>query len=195
MTTLIEALRSIVPSPRMRTVLLAALFSFSTFAVQAAPTEVPLPRPETLKPRPAAALGCASEPVFTGHITGSSGSTALLTETTTGNVSGYISDVVDDWSCTAYYRYDGLAWMRADSQGIFDWGAIIHSTSVPCNWVIGETNYLKANDTTDCADTDAEYAMPIALVRRSRYQRASSADAGTMPFRLTPMPTSAPMNR
>lgn len=50
---------------------------------------------------------------------------------------------------------------------MFDWGAIIHSLSVPCNWVIGETTYLKANDTTDCADTDAEYAMPVALVANS----------------------------
>ena len=37
--------------------------------------------------------------------------------------------------------------------------------------------------------------MPIALESLSRYQRASSAEPGTMPFRLTPSPTSAPMNR
>jgi hypothetical protein len=91
----------------------------------------------------------------------------VLTESTTGNVFGYISDVEDDWSCTAYYRYDGLAWTRWDLEGVFDWGAIIHSTSVPCNWVVGETTYLKANDTTDCADSDAEYAMPVALVANS----------------------------
>jgi hypothetical protein len=154
-------------APRLRVIVLAALFGFSTFAVEAAPTDFPLPRPGALEPTPAAALGCASEPVFTGHITSSTSSTAVLDRTTTGNVYGYISDVVDDWSCTAYYRYDGMAWMRADGDGVFDWGAIIHSTSVPCNWVVGETNYVKANDTTDCADTDAEYAMPIALVANS----------------------------
>jgi RHS repeat-associated protein len=146
---------------RLRTIALAALFSFSTFAVQAAPSNIPLPRPEALKPQPAAALGCSSEPVFTGHITNNVGTTTPATETKTGNVVGYISDVVDDWSCTAYYRYDGLAWRRSDPTGVFDWGAIIHSTSVPCNWVIGETNFLKANDTTDCADSDGEYAMVI----------------------------------
>ena len=32
----------------------------------------------------------------------------------------------------------------------------------------------------------AEKAMPIAVDRRSRYQRESSAEPGTMPFRLTP---------
>jgi RHS repeat-associated protein len=83
-------------------------------------------------------------------------------------VYAYISDVVDDWSCTAWYRYDGIAWARDDGppeelDGNFDWGNLINSTSVPCNWDIGETNYLKANSTTDCPDTDAEYALPIFL--------------------------------
>jgi hypothetical protein len=42
---------------------------------------------------------------------------------------------------------------------------------------------------------NAEYAMPMAVDSRSRYQRARSAEAGTMPFMLTPMPTSTPMKR
>ena len=161
------SLARLVPSPRLRTVALAALFGFSTFFVSLAPTDLPLSRPEALTPAPVAALGCASEPVFTGHLTGSSGSTALLTRSTSGTVFGYISEVLDDWSCTAYYRYDGLAWQRTDGNGVFDWGTLIHSTSVPCNWVIGETTYLKANDTTDCADSDAEYAMAVDLVAGS----------------------------
>ena len=161
------SLARLVPSPRLRTVALAALFGFSTFFVSLAPTDLPLSRPEALTPAPVAALGCASEPVFTGHLTGSSGSTALLTRSTSSTVFGYISEVLDDWSCTAYYRYDGLAWQRTDGNGVFDWGTLIHSTSVPCNWVIGETTYLKANDTTDCADSDAEYAMAVDLVAGS----------------------------
>ena len=32
----------------------------------------------------------------------------MLTESTTGNVYGYISDVTQVWSCTAYYRYDAI---------------------------------------------------------------------------------------
>ncbi len=41
----------------------------------------------------------------------------------------------------------------------------------------------------------AENAMPMAVDRRALYQRASSAEAGTMPFMLTAMPISTPMNR
>jgi hypothetical protein len=169
MTTFTTTVARFVPSPRLRTVGLAALFAFSTFAVEASPTEVPLPlpRPAALAPQSVAAVGCADEPGFTGHITSSSGSTAVLTETTSGNVFGYISNVDDDWSCTNVYRYSGLAWSRADGDGVFDWGNLIHSLSVACNWAIGSTDYLKANDTADCPDTDAEYAMPVALVANS----------------------------
>ncbi len=154
----------LVPSLRLRTVALTALFSFTTFFVQAAPSEV-LPRPEALTPQTAQALACADGPSFEGKLTSSSSTTALLERSTTGNVYGYISDVIDDWSCTAWYRYDGLAWARDDGEldGNFDWGNLINSTSVPCNWDIHETNYLKANSTNDCADSDAEYAMPIFL--------------------------------
>jgi RHS repeat-associated protein len=156
-----------VPSVRVRTVVLTAIFSFATFAVQAIPTSVPLPlpRPAALRPPVADALACASDPSFEGRITSSSSSTTALTRSTTGNVYGYISDVVDNWSCTAYPRYDGLAWARDDGEldGDYDWGTIISSTSVSCNWSVGSTNYLKANDTTSCSTTDAQNAMPIFL--------------------------------
>ena len=39
-----------IPSLRTRTVLLAALFAFTTFFVEAAPTELSIPRPEALQP-------------------------------------------------------------------------------------------------------------------------------------------------
>jgi RHS repeat-associated protein len=156
---------------RLRTVALAALLAASGFAVEATPTEVELPvaRPEALSPAPAKALACADHPSFMGRLTGSKTSTTAITRSTTGNVYGYISDVVDDWSCTAYYRYDGLVWSRNDGEldGNFDWGNLINSTSVPCNWTIGSTNYLKSNSTNDCADSDAEYAMPIYLANTS----------------------------
>ncbi len=158
----------LVPSFRLRTVALTALFSFTAFFVQAAPSEV-LPRPEALTPQPAQALACADGPSFEGKLTSSSSTTALLERSTTGNVYGYISKVVDDWSCTAWYRYDGLAWARNDGEldGNFDWGNLINSTAVSCNWTVNETNYLKANSTNDCADSDAEYAMPIYLANTS----------------------------
>ena len=41
----------------------------------------------------------------------------------------------------------------------------------------------------------AENAMPIAVESRSRNQRAISAEPGTMPVRLTPMPTMPPTKR
>ncbi len=150
-------------SARLRVVLLASIFSFSTFAVQAAPTSLPLPRPEALKPATANAGFCADTPSFTGHMTSSSGSTAVLASTTTGVVYGYISNVDGAWSCTAYYRYSSLTWNTTATLGTFDWGNLINSTGVACNWVVGSTDYLKANSTADCADTDAEYAMAVSL--------------------------------
>ena len=158
-----------IPSLRTRTVLLAALFAFTTFFVEAAPTELSIPRPEALQPQPTLALGCADEPSFEGRLTSSSGSTTAVTRSTTGNVFGYISNVVDDWSCTNAFRYDGLAWRRDDAggDGNFDWGNLINSTSVACNWGIGSTDYLKGNSTTDCPDSDAEYALPIFMQNTS----------------------------
>jgi hypothetical protein len=162
MTTLLVTLR---PSLRLRTVALAAVFGFTTFFVQMAPTDVPLPRPEALTPQPAAALGCADEPAFTGHVTNTAQTTTAATISRTGGVYGYISDVLDDWSCTAYYRYDGLAWMRDDGEGDanYQWGTLINSTSVPCNWVVGETSYLKANGDAHCHTSDADHAMQLQL--------------------------------
>lgn len=158
-------IRHLGPSTRLRTAALAALFGFTTFFASTVPTDVLLPRPEALTPQPAKALACADGPSFEGHLTNTSSTTAVATYSTTGNVYGYISEVMDDWSCTAWYRYDGLAWARDDGEldGNFDWGNLINSKTVACNWVIGSTDYLKANSTTDCPDTDAEYALPIFL--------------------------------
>ncbi|MER3417651.1 MAG: hypothetical protein C4343_00650 [Chloroflexota bacterium] len=64
----------------------------------------------------------------------------------------------------------GLAWNTTTSAGTFDWGTRINSTSVACNWVIGSTDYLKANDTADCPDTEAEYVMVVTLSPRGIYQ-------------------------
>jgi RHS repeat-associated protein len=153
-----------LPSLRLRTAALTALFSVMTFFVSTAPTDLPLPRPEALTPQPAAALGCASTASFEGHLTASSGSTTAITRSTTGNVFAYVSKVTQAWSCTAYNRYDGLAWVRqADLKGDFDWGSLINSTSVPCNYVLNETTYVKANSTNNCHTSDAQYALPIYL--------------------------------
>ncbi len=164
MTTLFASLRHLVPSIRLRTVALGAVFAFSTFAVQAAPTELPLARPEALSPQPVQALGCASEPTFTGFITNTY-TTTPATLSTTGLVRGYISDVLTTWSCTAAYRYDGLAWQReSPTDGAnYQWGTLINSTSVPCNWVVNETSYLKANGASHCHTSDSDHGMAIVL--------------------------------
>ena len=149
-------------SVRARTLLLAMLLGVVGFAVQASPAVVPR---QSLQPEAAQAYACADGPSFQGWITSSTSSHPVITRSTSGNVYGYISNVVDDWSCTAWYRYDGLVWARnADgSRGNFAWGNLIHSTSVSCNWVIGSTDYLKANGTNDCPDSDAEYAHQFFL--------------------------------
>lgn len=154
---------ALVPSLRLRTIVLSALFGFTTFFVSVTPAELPVPRPAALTPQPAQAAYCADAPSFEGRLTASSSSTTAIIKSKTGDVFGYISNVVDDWSCTAFYRYDGLAYARnaTGSLGNFDWGTIIATSSVACNWVVGSTDYLKANETTDCPDSDAEYAMPI----------------------------------
>ena len=148
---------------RARTVLLAILLAATTFVVLASPTD--LARPEALQPDTAAAYGCADGPAFHGWLTNSTSSHPVIDQSTDGWVYGYISNVDDDWSCTYWWRYDGLAWTRkADgSKGNFAWGTLIHSQSVSCNWAIGSTDYLKANSTSDCPDTDAEYAHHIRL--------------------------------
>ena len=83
---------------------------------------------------------------------------------------GYISNVDTAWSCTAYFRYSGLAWNISSSAGRFNWGNLINSTGVACNFVVGSTDYVKANSTTDCPDTDAEYAMAATLSAQRVYQ-------------------------
>ena len=51
-----------------------------------------------------------------------------------------------------------------------DWGTIINSTSVACNYAVGATDYIKANDTNDCADSNAEYAMEVTLTKERVYR-------------------------
>ena len=173
-----------LPSLRLRTVTLVAVFGFTSLFVSAAPVQRDDPRPEALKPATAKAAICADGPSFEGRITASSASTTAIDRSTTGNVAGYISDIVDDWSCTASFRYDGLVWAKtvSASSGNFDWGNLLASDTIACNWDIGTTDYLKANSTTDCPDSDAEYAMSIFL----GYDSASNLHEVTFQNDITP---------
>jgi hypothetical protein len=186
---------------RLRVVLLAGIFAFTAFAVDAAPTgtapsrtggsfqfdlsalsldlsglSIPLPLgPVRMGPRIANAAYCSTpNPAFTGHLTASSSSSTAVSRITNANVYGYISTVNENWSCTLYRRYSAVAWNTTTTTGTFDWGTLINSTSVACNWLIGSTDYLKANDTADCPDSDAEYAMQVTLSPQGVYH----ADVG-----------------
>jgi RHS repeat-associated protein len=154
---------------RLRALIVAGIFAFATFAVSITPIAGPITGPLGLAPKTAQAAYCASDPSLTGRLTASSASTTAVSRITNGTVYGYISNVDAAWSCTLYYRYSGIAYNTTPTLGTFDYGALIHSTSVSCNWVVGSTDYLKANDTADCADTDAEYAMPVTLSQEGSY--------------------------
>ncbi len=167
---------------RLRVGVLATVLAVTSFAVTATPSGAPADPGDdplsavaaaldsALRPLRALAGFCADEPAFTGRLTASATSTTAVSRITSPDVYGYISNVDDDWSCTAYYRFSALAWNLDATLGRFNWGALIHSTTVSCNWAIGSTDYLKANYTTDCPDTDAEYAMEITLTPQQVYQ-------------------------
>jgi RHS repeat-associated protein len=168
---------------------MAVLFTATSFIATATPVATPaisggdpvsgLLREiqSALAPKPADALGCASNPGFNGHLTSSSASTTDLARTTTGSVYGHISLVGAAWSCTAFIRYSGLAWNVNATQGVHKWGNLINSTSVPCNWVVGETNYLKKNSGATCHTSDAQFAMNVALTDERVYQADFNHDS------------------
>ena len=60
-------------------------------------------------------------------------------------VYGYISNVDTTWSCTAFLRWSGISWNLTANAGRFDWGNLINSTSVSCNYLVGSTDYMKGN--------------------------------------------------
>jgi RHS repeat-associated protein len=163
--------------PRFRVAVLALVMTATSFIVQAAPVpqRIPLvpdsaPIPFALGPQTAKAAYCATpNPSFQGFLTQTvqePGVPPMVNRITSGNVYGYISNVVTAWACTLYMRYDGLMWVEnGGSQGTFDWGTIINSTSNPCNWVTGGDNYLKANNTTSCPSADDHAVLTSTLER------------------------------
>jgi RHS repeat-associated protein len=156
-----------------RPIVLALLMAASGVGIQAIPPEVPLPldRPAALQPSTAAAVTCATHPEFSGHLTSSSASTATLSRITNPNVYHYISNIGTDWSCDSFFRYSGTAWNTTATTGTFKWGNLFNSTSPSCYWIVGTNDYTKANSTTDCPDTIAEYAYGFALSPQGVYQK------------------------
>jgi hypothetical protein len=168
---------SVRPASRARVAILTLVLSATSFVVQAAPVpSTPTgpdsaPLPFGLGPQTAKAAYCATpNPSFQGFLTQTviePGVPPMVNRITSGNVYGYISNVVTAWACTAFMRYDGLMWVEnvGVTQGTFDWGTIINSTANPCNWVVGGDNYLKNNNTTTCPSADDHAVLTTALER------------------------------
>jgi hypothetical protein len=169
-----------VTRPRLRVALLATVLAATSFVVEAAPAQYV---DSAFGPSAPLGLGpdvvkayCGTKAEFSGRLTSSSSSTTAVTTVTNPTVYGYLSNINVAWSCTGTYRYDGLAWNTTSSAGTYVWGALINDLNI-CNWVVGTDDYLKANGTTDCPDTDAEYAMPIDFDGERVYQNDNAHDS------------------
>jgi RHS repeat-associated protein len=86
-------------------------------------------------------------PMFTGKLSDSSGTT--LTESTTGNVYGRVTNVDERWQPSpgcGYYRYDAVIWATDNSTTnlTVHWGAL-SGDAQPCNYVVGTNDYIHAN--------------------------------------------------
>ncbi len=172
--------------PRLRVVAMTIVLTVTGVAVQAAPVapshDIPdhpfsLPLPFGLGPQTALAAYCASGPSFQGKLTQqlvNSGTPSTAAWITSNTVYGWISRVDAAWSCTLYRRYSGLTWNVTSTLGIFDYGTIINSTSVSCNWGVGSTDYLKANGTQVCPSTDTSNVLSIQLTKERVYQADAS---------------------
>ncbi|MEI7743007.1 MAG: DUF6531 domain-containing protein, partial [Chloroflexota bacterium] len=175
--------------PRLRVAALTVVMTATLFTVNAAPVSRPLsdadnhrasaPLPFGLGPQPADANYCASGPAFTGWLTQqlvNSGTPSTAGYINNSTVYGYISSVGSAWSCTLYRRYSGIAWNTTSTLGMFDYGTIINSTSVSCNWAVGSTDYLKANGTQVCPSTDTSNVLAVQLTAQRVYQNDVNHD-------------------
>ncbi|MEI7743323.1 MAG: RHS repeat-associated core domain-containing protein [Chloroflexota bacterium] len=171
--------------PRFRVLLLSVSLTVTGLGLEAAPVARPasdtapetpftLPLPFNLGPQTALASYCASNASFTGKLTQqlvNSGTPSTAGRITSPSVYGWISNVDAAWSCTLYRRYSGLVWNTTPTKGKFQWGTLINSTSVACNWGVGSTDYLKANDTTTCPSTDTAQKLTTTLSAERVYQQ------------------------
>ena len=156
---------------RFRALLAATVIAGTALGIEATPVPVPAPIREALTTPVADASFCASNPNFAGHMTENTSTTAAAGRIKDATIYGYITDVNKTWSCTAFLRYDGAAWNVTSSAGRFDWGVVISSTSVSCNYVVGSNNFIKGNpSTTGCWTSDTQYALPMTLGAERVYQ-------------------------
>lgn len=167
---------------KVRVLVLTAVFTTTSFIAAAAPS---VPRAvdgdnpvasiidtirDVLAPKTARADFCASNAAFSGRLTASSASTTAVSRITNGTVYGYISDVELAWSCTAFLRYSGVAWNIDAGAGRFDYGNLIASKTVYCNYVVNTTNYVKANGSQTCPASGAASALAVTLSAERVYR-------------------------
>lgn len=172
--------------PRLRVAAMTVFLTVTGLGLQAAPVPAPatggdqpfsLPLPFGLGPQQALAAYCATGPSFTGKLTQqlvNSGTPSTAARITSSTVYGWISNVDSTWSCTLYRRYSGIVWNTTSSLGLFDYGTIINSTSVGCNWGVGSTDYLKANGTSTCPTSDTSNVLSIGLTKERVYRADAS---------------------
>jgi RHS repeat-associated protein len=84
---------------------------------------------------------------FTGYVSNSSAT--QLSESTTGDVYGRISNVDREWQASpgcGYYRYDSILWATTDdtSHLTVDWGAL-SGDAQPCLYFLNTADYMHAN--------------------------------------------------
>ena len=170
--------------PRLRVVLLAVALTVTGLGLEAAPVARPTGPagggdplgpvlPFGLGPAAVQAAYCANSPNLTGKLTQQlvdSGTPSTAGRITSATVYGWIGNVVAGWGCTLYRRYSGLAWNTTATRGKLQWGTIINSTGVACDWAVGSTDYLKANDTGTCPATDTGQHMTNGLSAERVYQ-------------------------
>jgi len=120
---------------------------------------------------------CATNAAFTGWLTSSPTLHTALLRTKSATVYAYISNVDRAFSCTSFYRYSGVAWNTTSSGGRFDYGNLIFSTAGSCNFVAGSNDFVKANSTTDCPDSDSEHALAVTLSAERKYNQSIAHDS------------------
>jgi RHS repeat-associated protein len=181
---------------RLRTAALAVILAATGFLTSAVPGTMPAEPAgsspfegivqignDLFAPKAALAAYCASNATFTGYLTASTSSHPAAARITDPDLYAWISNVDSTWSCTAYYRFDGVAWNTTASAGRFDWGLLITSDTVSCNYVVNSNDYVKGNATADCPDTDAEYALQATLTAERVYrQDVAHDDIGDLSF-------------
>ena len=92
----------------------------------------------------------AEWPTFTGHLSNSSGT--MLSESTSGDVYGRISNVDRIWQPSpgcGYYRYDGIVWATTDDTThlTVDWGAL-SGDGQGCTFLLNTSDYINSDSST-----------------------------------------------